>query len=84
MVIANKHAYVLLKGMSSFLIDDMWYLDMGASNYMTSMKNFYLSLNESHKRVVRFSDGYSIRYEGKGEVHVDCTNDENMSFENVF
>ena len=30
-----------------------------------------------------FGDGYSIRYEGEGKVHVDCTNDEHMIFQNV-
>ena len=50
---------------------------------MTGMKTFYQSIDESHKGVVRFSDGSSIRYEDKGEVHVECTNGERMIFENV-
>ena len=33
--------------------------------------------------MLRFGDGSSIRYEGKGEVNVDCTNGECMIFENV-
>ena len=41
---------------------------------MTDMKTFYQSLDESYKGVVRFGDGSSIKYEGKGEVHVECTN----------
>ena len=45
---------------------------------MTGMKTFYQSLDESHKGVVRFVDGYSIRYEGKGEVHLDFRNSERM------
>ena len=32
---------------------------------------------------MRFGDGSLISYEGKGEVHVDCTNGERMIFENV-
>ena len=51
---------------------------------MTGMKAFYLFLDESHKGVVRFGDGPSIRYEGKGEVHMGCTNSERMIFENIF
>ena len=60
--------------MNSSPIDDMWYLDMGASSHMTSMKSFYQSLDEPHNGVMRFGDSSSIRYEGKGEVHVECTN----------
>ena len=33
--------------------------------------------------MVRFGDGSSIRYEDKGEVHVECTNGERMIFESV-
>ena len=83
MALADEHADVLLQGMSGSPIDDMWYQDMGASSHITSMKTFYQSLDESHKGVVRLSDGSSIRYEGKGEVHMDCTNSEHMIFKNV-
>ena len=76
MVRADEHPDVLLQGMNSSPIDDMWYLDTGASSHMTCMKTFYQSLDESHQRVVRFGDGSSSRYEGKGEVHVECTNGE--------
>ena len=83
MVLADEHTDVLLQGMSGSHIDDMWYLDTEVSSHMTCMKTFYQSLDKSHKRVVRFGDGSSIRYKGKGEVHVDCTNGEQMIFENV-
>ena len=83
-MILDEHADVLLQGMSGSPIDDMWYLDIGASSHMTSMKTFYQSLDESHKGVVRFGDGSSIRYEGKGEEHVNCTNGDRMIFENIF
>ena len=69
MVIADEHTNVLLQGMSSGSpIDDMWYLDIGEKNHMTSMKTYYKSLDESHKEVTRFGDGSSISYEGRGEV----------------
>ena len=83
MVLAHEHADVLLQGMNSSHIDDMWYLDMGANSHMTGMKTFYQSLDESHEGVVRFGDRSSIRYEGKGEVHVECLNGERMIFKNV-
>ena len=50
---------------------------------LIGMKTLYQPLDESHKGVVRFGDGSSIRYEGKGEVHVDCTYGERMIFRNV-
>ena len=83
MVLADEHADVLLQGMNSSPIDDMWYLDTRASSHMTGMKTFSQSLDESYQGVVRFSDGSSIRYEGKVEAHVECTNGERMIFENV-
>ena len=83
MVLADEHADVLLQGMNGSPIDDMWYLDRGASSHMTGIKTFYQSLDESHKGVVRFTDGSLIMYEVKGEVHVDCTCGERMIFENI-
>ena len=43
---------------------------------MNGMKTLYQSLDECHQGVVRFGNGFSIMYEGKGEVHVDYTNSE--------
>ena len=82
-VLADEHADVLLQGMNSSPIDDMWYLDTGARSHMNGMKTFYQSLDEPHQGVVRFGDGSSIRYEGKGKVHVACTNGQRIIFENV-
>ena len=50
---------------------------------MPGMKTSYQSLDESHKGVVRYGDGSSIRYEDKGKVRVECTNGERMIFKNV-
>ena len=50
---------------------------------MTGMKTFYESFDESHKGFMRFGDGSSIRYEGKGEKHVDCDNSDCMIFKIV-
>ena len=83
MVLANEHANVLLQGMNNSPIDDMWYLDTRASSRMTGMNTFFQSHDEFHKGVVRFSDGSSIRYEGKGELHVDYTNVKQMLFKNI-
>ena len=45
---------------------------------MIGMKSIYQSLDETHKGLVRFGDRFLIRYEGKVEVHVDCTNDKKI------
>ena len=39
--LVDEHADVLLQGMNSSPIDDMWYLDTGASSHMISVKTFY-------------------------------------------
>ena len=83
MVLADENVDVLLQGMNSSPIDEMWYLDTGSSSHMNCMETFYHSINESHKGVVRFGDGSSIMCEDKGEVHVDCANGKRMIFENV-
>ena len=58
----------------------MWYRDTGARSQITDINTFYQSLDESHKRVVRFGDDSSTMYEDKGEVHEDCTSNERMIF----
>ena len=83
MAVADEHESVLLQGLSGSHIDDMWCLGTGASSHMTGMKKFYQSLDKSHKGVMRFGDGSSIRFEGKGEVHMDYTNGEHMIIENL-
>ena len=86
MRITYKHANVLLQGINSVSpLDDMWYLDTGASSHRTSM-NSYQSLDKINKGIVRFGNGFSISlsiFLCKGEVHVDCTNGEYMIFKNV-
>ena len=45
--------------------DDQWYLDTGFSNHMSGKKNwFYINLNESVKRKIRFA--YNIMVNAKG------------------
>ena len=84
LLLTDEHADMLLHNTSSgFMYDDMWYFDIDASNHMTDKKSFYQSLDETYKGVVRFGVGSSIRYEGKGEVHVDCTNGERMILKSV-
>ena len=80
MVLANEYADLLLQGIGCSPIDDMPYLDTRARSQITGMTTFYQSLDESHKGVVRFGDGSSIRHEGKGEVYVDYFNDDRMIF----
>ena len=41
MNMTDKHADLLLQGISSSPIDDIWPLDTRASNHMTGMKTFY-------------------------------------------
>ena len=62
----DEHANKLLQGVSSgFLHNDMWYLDVNASSCMNGRRSFYESLDETHKRVVRFGDGPQLGMKAK-------------------
>ena len=66
-----------------FSHDDMWYLNIRASNNIMTIRYFYHYLDKNQKGILRFGDDSSIKYKGKGDVHMDYTNDEHMIFETV-
>ena len=61
----------------------VWYLDTSARNYMIVNKFFFQKNDENHKGKVRFDDGSTIRYEGKGDILVIFKNNEEMVITNV-
>ncbi|XP_076956879.1 uncharacterized protein LOC143632192 [Bidens hawaiensis] len=47
-------------------MEDVWYLDNGASNHMTGNRGFFLELNERITGKVRFGDGSCVEIKGNG------------------
>ena len=78
MPISDEHCDGLLKGVNGdFLIDNLWYLDTGATSHMTDKISFFL------KGILRFDDQSSIKSEDKGDVHVNSAKGVCMTFLNV-
>ncbi|XP_076948641.1 uncharacterized protein LOC143620978 [Bidens hawaiensis] len=49
-------------------IEDVWYLDNGASNHMTGNREFFSELNERITGKVRFGNGSCVEIKGKGSI----------------
>ncbi|XP_076923864.1 uncharacterized protein LOC143586144 [Bidens hawaiensis] len=63
---------------------DVWYLDNGASNHMTGLKDSFSELDERVTGQVRFGDGSKVLIEGKGIILVDCKNGDQLMVPNVY
>ena len=63
--------------------DCMWYLDRGASSHMIGKKAFFHNIDENMKGRVKFGDGSTIPYEGKGNISVTLKNGEILLIQNV-
>ena len=69
-VIFDEYEELLLQGASESYDDCLWYLDTGASSHMTSNKSFFHQIDENQRGKVKFGDGSTIPYEGKGKIFV--------------
>ena len=75
---------ILLQGAQEVnLRKNMWYLDTRASSHMTSNKSYFHSIDESQQGVIRFSDEFSVRFEGKGYVFLNYFDGEEIKLEGV-
>ena len=83
MVVCDEYGELLLQGTNDSYDDRMWYLDTGASSHMTSKKSFFHKIDENIKGRVKFSDGPTIPYEGKGNVSVTFKTGEVLIIPNV-
>ena len=83
MVVSDECGELLLQGMTNPHNDCMWYLDMGASSHMTGKKAFFHNIDENMKGRVKFGDGSTIPYEGKGNISVTLKNGEILLIHNV-
>ncbi|XP_078427941.1 uncharacterized protein LOC144700313 [Wolffia australiana] len=55
----------------------------GASSHMTYKKSYFQSLDEDHCGMVKFGDGSSIKFEGKGSIYVHCSDGAELKLEGV-
>lgn len=63
---------------------NMWYLDNGASNYMTGHREKFCELNENVTGQVRFGDGSTVKIERKGTIVFKCKNGEEHTLREVY
>lgn len=64
--------------------EDTWYLDNGASNHMTGVREYFAELDENVTGLVRFGDGSRVQIKGKGTILVECKNKEQLVIPEVY
>lgn len=75
----------LFLGQSSSNCDneEIWYVDSGCSNHMSSTKSSFKDLNDSLKSKVRVGDGKLLEVEGRETVDVKTSGGERKLIHNV-
>ncbi|GJS99151.1 ribonuclease H-like domain, reverse transcriptase, RNA-dependent DNA polymerase [Tanacetum coccineum] len=53
-------------------MDTLWYLDNGASNHMTGVREHFKDVDKDVSGKVRFGDGSYIEIKGKGSIVIEC------------
>nr|GFA23269.1 zinc finger, CCHC-type [Tanacetum cinerariifolium]GFB24259.1 zinc finger, CCHC-type [Tanacetum cinerariifolium] len=56
--------------------DTLWYLDNGASNHMTRVREHFRELGEKVSGKVRFRYGSYLEIKGKGSILIECDDKE--------
>ncbi|KAJ9544830.1 hypothetical protein OSB04_024537 [Centaurea solstitialis] len=56
--------------------NNVWYLDNGASNYMTGIRSLFADLDKNITGQVCFGDGSRVSIAGKGTIMLECKNGE--------
>ena len=70
MVVSDECGELLLQGTNDSHDDCIWYLDTRASSHMTGKRSFFHNIDENMKGRVKFGDGSTIPYGGKGNISV--------------
>ncbi|GJW56712.1 zinc finger, CCHC-type containing protein [Tanacetum coccineum] len=68
-------------------MDTLWYLDNGASNHMTGVREHFKDLEMGGKDVsgkVRFGDGSYIEIKGKGSIVIECDDKKQRIISQVY
>ncbi|GJW49733.1 zinc finger, CCHC-type containing protein [Tanacetum coccineum] len=65
-------------------MDSLWYLDNGASNHMTGMRDHFKELDEKVSGKVRFGDGSYIEIKGKGSILIECDDEKQRIISHVY
>nr|GEX21436.1 zinc finger, CCHC-type [Tanacetum cinerariifolium] len=65
-------------------MDSLWYLDKGASNHMTGIREHFKELDEKVKGKVRFGDGSYIEIKGKGSILIECDDEKQRIISHIY
>ncbi|GKB80072.1 zinc finger, CCHC-type containing protein [Tanacetum coccineum] len=65
-------------------MDTLWYLDNGASNHMTGVREHFKDLDEDVSGKVRFGDGSYIEIKGKGSIVIECDDKKQRIISQVY
>ena len=83
MVVSYECGELLLQGTNDSHDNCMWYLDTGASSHMIGKRAFFHNIDENQRGRVKFDDGSTIQYEGKGNISVTLKTAEVLIIPNV-
>nr|GEX61223.1 ribonuclease H-like domain, reverse transcriptase, RNA-dependent DNA polymerase [Tanacetum cinerariifolium] len=65
-------------------MDSLWYLDNGASNHMTEVREHFKELDKKVSGKVRFRYGSYIEIKGKGSILIECDDEKQRIISHVY
>ncbi|KAD4585292.1 hypothetical protein E3N88_22893 [Mikania micrantha] len=84
MVLLNEESVYPGKFSDGEPTTNTWYLDNGASNHMTGLKELFAELDERVIGQVKFGDGSKVPIKGKGTLLFNCKNEDQLLIQNVY